>query len=76
MNIKYDNKYDDVLVAPDYDDADEIEYSEEEYHQYKDSTYEIISKVAYLIGVPKHIFENENQSPKLEVYEQIGRAHV
>ena len=24
---------------------------------YKDSTYEIVSKVAYLIGVPKRIFE-------------------
>ena len=32
---------------------------------YKDSTYEIVSKVAYLIGVPKRIFENEHEPPKL-----------
>ena len=40
--------------------------------QYKDSTYEIVSKVAYLIGVPFRIFENEHESPRME----IGRAHV
>ena len=28
--------------------------------RYKDSTYEIVSKIAYLIGVPKRIFENEH----------------
>ena len=52
-----------MLVVPDYA-ADEIEYDKEELHKYEDSTYKIISKVAYLIGVPKHIFENEKQSPK------------
>ena len=31
--------------------------------QYKDSTYEIVSKVAYLIGVPLRIFENEHEAP-------------
>lgn len=31
---------------------------------YKDSTYELVSKVAYLIGVPRHIFENEHEAPK------------
>lgn len=40
---------------------------------YKDSTYEIISKVAYLIGVPKRIFENEVEPPKLEIYEKLER---
>ena len=35
---------------------------------YKDSTYEIVSKVAYLIGVPKRIFDNEHEAPKVEVY--------
>ena len=29
---------------------------------YKDSTYEIISTVAYLIGVPKRIFDNEHEA--------------
>lgn len=38
---------------------------------YKDSTYVIVSKVAYLIGVPKRIFENEHEPPQLEVYQQL-----
>lgn len=39
--------------------------------RYKDSTYEIVSKVAYLIGVPKRIFENEY--PKQPVSLVISR---
>lgn len=38
---------------------------------YKDSTYEIVSKVAYLIGVPKRIFENEHEAPKIEIYNKL-----
>lgn len=38
---------------------------------YKDSTYEIVSKVAYLIGVPKRLFENEHEAPKLEIYNKL-----
>ena len=38
---------------------------------YKDSTYEIVSMVAYLIGVNRHMFENENESPKIDVYERL-----
>ena len=38
---------------------------------YKDSTYEIVSKVAYLIGVPKRIFENEHEPPQIDVYRQL-----
>ena len=30
-------------------------FEEDERILYKDSTYDIVSKVAYLIGVPKHI---------------------
>ncbi len=33
-----------------------------------EDTYELISKVAYLIGVPKRIFVNEFEPPKLEIY--------
>lgn len=33
--------------------------------------YEIISIVAYLIGVPKRIFENEHEAPKMEYYERL-----
>ena len=43
--------------------------SEEDKITYKDSTYEIVSKVAYLIGVPKRIFDNR----KLQV--QVGHSH-
>lgn len=38
---------------------------------YKDSTYEIVSKVAYLIGVPKRIIANEHEAPKVEVYNRL-----
>ena len=65
--ITQDNDYE----LPDYDAEEDVK--EEQPHQYKDSTYEIISKVAYLIGVPKHVFENENQSPKLEIYEKLDK---
>ena len=41
--------------------------------RYKDSTYEIISKIAYLIGVPKRIFENEHEPPKMEVYDMMAK---
>lgn len=39
----------------------------------KDRTYELVSKVAYLIGVPRRIFENGHEPPKLELYEQLER---
>lgn len=38
---------------------------------YKDSTYVIVSKIAYLIGVPKRIFENQHEPPKLEIFQQL-----
>ena len=43
-----------------------------DYNKYKDNTYDIVSKVAYLIGVPKHIFENEFEPPKLSVYAKMN----
>ena len=51
-------------------DADPLE-TEDDVKYYKDSTYEIVSKVAYLIGVPKRIFENEHTPPKIEVFEKF-----
>ncbi len=51
-------------------DTDLLE-TEDDVKYYKDSTYEIVSKVAYLIGVPKKIFENEHTPPKIEVYEKF-----
>ena len=38
---------------------------------YKDSTYVIVSKIAYLIGVPKRIFENQHEPPQLETFQQL-----
>lgn len=48
-------------------------FEEDERILYKDSTYDIVSKVAYLIGVPKHIFENEHEPPRIEVYELLDK---
>ena len=39
-----------------------VEYAGEQI-AYKDSTYELVSKVAYLIGVPLRIFQNEHEPP-------------
>jgi len=38
---------------------------------YKDSTYAIVSTVAYLIGVQKSVFENEHEPPRLAIYEKL-----
>lgn len=56
---------DTAAVMPRTDDSEIIAY--------KDSTYELVSKVAYLIGVPKRIFENEHEAPRLEIYEQLEK---
>ena len=40
---------------------------------YRNSTYEIISKVAYLIGVPQRIFANEFEPPKIEVFDRLEK---
>ena len=37
----------------------------------KNSTYTIVSKIAYLIGVPQRIFENGHEPPKLEIYLEL-----
>lgn len=46
---------------------------EEERIQYTDSTYDIVSKVAYLIGVPLRIFENPHEPPKMEIYMVLNK---
>ena len=38
---------------------------------FKGNTYEVVSIVAYLIGVPTRIFENEHEPPKMESFEQL-----
>ena len=47
-----------------------VEYAGEQI-AYKDSTYELVSKVAYLIGVPLRIFQNEHEPPKIEIYKRL-----
>jgi len=37
----------------------------------KESKYEIVSKLAFLVGVKKSIFENENQTPELGIYNSL-----
>lgn len=44
------------------------------YTDYENSTYTVVSKVAYLIGVQKRIFENEYEPPKMEWYDQALAA--
>ena len=46
-------------------------YEEQQTPAYKNSTYGIVSKVAYLIGVPLRIFENDYEPPKIEFYNRL-----
>lgn len=55
-DIKFEDKSDEASVA-NYEDTG-VKYS-------------VISCVAYLIGVPKHIFENEYESPQIEEYKRL-----
>ncbi len=41
------------------------------YALYENSTYMVISKIAFLIGVPKRIFDNEYEPPQLEWYDTL-----
>jgi len=50
-----------------------VEYAGEQI-AYKDSTYELVSKVAYLIGVPLRIFQNEHEPPKIEIYNRLEQS--
>ena len=45
--------------------------SKASFFAYHDNTYNIISKVAYLIGVPERIFLNPNESPMHSVYQTL-----
>ena len=49
----------------------EIETDTVEQTNYNRSTYEVISKVGYLIGVPKSIFESPHEPPKMDVYREL-----
>lgn len=43
------------------------------HSDYENSTYAVVSTVAYLIGVPKNIFENEHEPPQMETYERLDK---
>lgn len=38
---------------------------------FENSTYHLISQVAYLIGVPRHVFDNEHEPPRMEVFNEL-----
>lgn len=40
---------------------------------YRNSTYAVVSKVAYLIGVPQRIFELEYEPPKMEHFKTLAQ---
>lgn len=44
-----------------------------QYYLYENGTYMVISKFAYLIGVPTRIFENEHEPPQMEWYEKLQK---
>ena len=41
------------------------------YTDYENSTYTVVSKMAFLLGVEKRHFENEHEPPKMEWYEKL-----
>lgn len=55
-----------------YDDEEAL-FTEDERIAYKDSTHDIVSKVGYLIGVPKYRFEDGHYRLKLDLYETLDK---
>ena len=49
----------------------EISASPIHHEKSSTSTYTVISTVAFLIGVPEHIFENEHEAPDIAVYQKL-----
>ena len=47
------------------------EPASEQLPNYREEATGIISRVAYLIGVPKRIFDNPHEPPDLEVYKLL-----
>ena len=42
-----------------------------QYRDYENSTYTVVSKMAFLLGVEKRHFENEHEPPKMEWYDKL-----
>ena len=53
--------------------ATDTESVEIERSEYRNSTYGLVSKVAYLIGVPERIFENGHEAPKHEIFLELEK---
>lgn len=51
-------------------DEDEPPVPQKEYYN---STYDIISKIAYLIGVPEKIFASDNAPPKMDCFQELEK---
>lgn len=73
-----EQKLNDNLTENETDEEYENESSDERNGQrsftdYKNPTYNLISIVAYLIGVEKKHFENEHTSPKFEIYQELEK---
>jgi len=49
-------------------------YQEDARVRTQDNTHEIVSKVAYLIGVPQEHFEAENEPFRLDLYKELDAA--
>jgi len=56
----------------DYLSTFETAEPEEVTGYYKDSTFSLVSTVAYLIGVPLRIFENEVEPPEIGAYHKLS----
>ena len=54
-------------------DYEDPTFTEDERIAYKDSTHDIVSKVGYLIGVPKYRFEDGRYRLKLDLYETLDK---
>lgn len=49
------------------------ENEERRFGDYENSTYSVVSLMAYLIGVEKRHFENEHEPPRLDWYERLSQ---
>ena len=74
---------DSVKVSP---DTEQVELTEEQLAEinsnaaadeqegwWKNSTYDIVSRAGYLLGVPLRIFENEFSPMMMEIYEELQK---
>ena len=62
---------DEPSIYPAPTDSNDDAAVKHHYTDFENSTYMVISKVAYLIGVPKRFFESDHEPPKLEWYEKL-----